>query len=109
MSKGIKEISVKELQAWQSNAEDFLLIDVREPFEKEIADIGGELVPTSTVDKVLNKFPVDKRIVIYCRSGKRSANVVRFIEGVTGQDNLYNLQGGILEWADQIDNSIEKY
>jgi sulfur-carrier protein adenylyltransferase/sulfurtransferase len=48
-------------------------------------------------------------VVIHCRSGKRSADAIRALEEKFGYDNLYNLKGGILAYADQIDNSLAKY
>jgi sulfur-carrier protein adenylyltransferase/sulfurtransferase len=56
-----------------------------------------------------DKISKDKQVVIHCRSGKRSADAIRALEEKFGYDNLYNLKGGILAYADQIDNSLAKY
>jgi len=105
----MKEIDVKELQALKESGKDFQLIDVREPHEVDIAEIGGQLIPMGTVPEHLDKFSKEKQIVVYCRSGQRSGHIVRWLEQQHGFENIYNLKGGILAWADEIDPSIEKY
>lgn len=91
------------------SGEDFQLIDVREPNEYEVAEIGGELIPLATIPDHADKISHDKKVVVHCRSGKRSANAIQFLEQQHGFDNLYNLAGGILAWADEIDSSVQKY
>lgn len=105
----MKEITVKELKQMMDNGEDFQLIDVREPNEYEVAEIGGELIPLATVPDNVSKFSKDKKVVVHCRSGKRSANAIQFLEQQYGFDNLYNLEGGILAWSDEIDPAVQKY
>ncbi|MEQ9402537.1 MAG: rhodanese-like domain-containing protein [Cyclobacteriaceae bacterium] len=106
----IKKITVEELNNLINEEADFQLIDVREPHEIEIATIGGELIPLGQVPNNIQKFDKDAEwVVVYCRSGKRSATAIRTVQQSTGQENLYNLEGGILEWADKIDQSITKY
>lgn len=105
----VKEITVEELKKLRDDNADFVLIDVREPHEAEIATIDGELIPLGTVPHNLDRFPKDKQVVVHCRSGKRSADAIQHVQQQTGQENLYNLKGGILEWADKIDQSIKKY
>jgi rhodanese-related sulfurtransferase len=105
----VKEISVKELKQMMDSGEDFQLIDVREPNEFEVAEIGGELIPLSTVPDNADKFSKEKKVVVHCRSGKRSANAIQYLEQQHGFDNLYNLAGGILAWSDEIDPSVQKY
>lgn len=105
----VKEITVSELKSLIDNDENFQLIDVREPHEVDIATIGGELIPLNNVPHNLLKIEKNKKVVVYCRSGKRSANAIQFIQQQTGQQNLFNLKGGILAWSDEIDNTIEKY
>ncbi len=107
--KVVKEITVQELKAWQDQKEDFQLIDVREEFEYEIANLGGELIPLGDVLEELEKVNKAKKVVVHCRSGKRSADAIELIESSTGLENLYNLKGGILAWADEIDDSLAKY
>lgn len=105
----MKEISVSELKKMMDSEEDFQLIDVREEHEVDIASIGGELIPMGEVLDKVDKISRDKKVVFYCRSGKRSATVVQALEAQYGFTNIYNLKGGILAWADEIDPSITKY
>ena len=105
----MKEISVKELAALKESGADFQLIDVREQNEVDIAEMGGELIPMNSVPENLDKFSKDKQVIVHCRSGVRSGNVIQYLEQNHGFNNLYNLAGGILAYADEIDNSLTKY
>lgn len=107
--KNVKEISVKELKALQDQGTDFQLIDVREPYEYEIANLGAELIPLGTVADHADRIAKDKQVVVHCRSGARSANAINQLEQQFGFDNLYNLKGGILAYADEVDTSLAKY
>jgi adenylyltransferase/sulfurtransferase len=109
MMAKVKEITVSELNDLRQNGAEYQLIDVREPFETDIATIGGDLIPQGTVLDNTDKFDTEKKVVVYCRSGKRSANVIRLMEKKHGLENLYNLKGGILAWANEIDPTIQKY
>ena len=105
----MKEITVKELAQLQTSGADFQLIDVREPNEVEICSIGAELIPMNTVPSHVEQFSRDKKVIVHCRSGVRSGNVISWLEQNHGFENLYNLKGGILAYADEIDNSLTKY
>ena len=105
----MKEITVKELAELQHSKSDFQLIDVREPNEVEICEIGAVLIPMGTVPENVAQFSKDKQVVIHCRSGKRSGDVIQWLEQNHGFENLYNLKGGILAYADEIDPSLVKY
>lgn len=87
--------------------EDFQLIDVREEHEAEVANIGGKLIPMGTVMEHIDEIPKNKKVVVHCRSGKRSATVIQALEQ-HGFTNLYNLKGGILAYADDIDPTLTK-
>ena len=103
----MKEINVKELKKKIENKEDFQLIDVREEFEYQDANLGGELIPLGSILLEVDKISKDKDVVIHCRSGKRSAAAIMQLEQQFGFNNLYNLQGGIIAWAEEIDPSIQ--
>lgn len=105
----MKEITVKELKAMMDKKEDFQLIDVREEYEYDICQIGGALIPMGEINENIEKISRDKKVVVHCRSGKRSASVIHMLEQQHGFTNLYNLKGGILAWADEIDHSLAKY
>ena len=98
--KQVKEITVQEFYQWQVQGEPFQLIDVREPHEYEAANIGGELIPLATVSEYPDRFSGDKKVVVHCRSGVRSAKAIRELEDKFGFDNLYNLKGGILAYLE---------
>lgn len=104
-----QEISVDQLNDWIKSGKDFQLIDVREPYEYEIANLGGTLIPKGEILTHLNKVEREKPVVVYCRSGKRSRDVINLLEEKGGFDHLLNLQGGILAWADKIDPTMPKY
>jgi len=107
--KPLKEITVKELYDWQVKGESFQLIDVREPHEYEIVNIGAELIPLSTVAANSERFDRDRKVVVHCKVGGRSAKAIRELEEKFGFTNLYNLKGGILAWVDQIQPELTKY
>ncbi|MFI5162029.1 MAG: rhodanese-like domain-containing protein [Sphingobacteriales bacterium] len=105
----MKEKTVQELKEMMDNHEDFQLIDVREDFEYETSNLGGTLIPLGGILIEADKIARDKPVVVQCRSGKRSAAAIMQLEQQLGYTNLYNLQGGILAWAEEIDPSIEVY
>jgi rhodanese-related sulfurtransferase len=105
----MKEISVLELKEMMDNHEDFQLIDVREDFEYEMSNLGGTLIPLGGILIEADQIAKDKPVVVQCRSGKRSAAAIMQLEQNFGMTNLFNLRGGILAWADEIDPTIQVY
>ncbi len=106
---GIKELTVNELQALRESANPPFVVDVREPYEYAIAHIDGELMPLGSIGEFASRIPRDRKVVVHCRSGVRSARAIRQLEDGHGFDNLYNLKGGILAWANEIDTELAKY
>lgn len=107
--KPVKEATVKELHELKSQNADFQLIDVREPHEVDIAEIGGELIPLATVAAAADRISRDKKVIVHCRTGVRSANAIRELEDKFGFENLYNLKGGIRAWSEEIDPAVPVY
>ncbi|MBX7138816.1 MAG: rhodanese-like domain-containing protein [Oligoflexia bacterium] len=105
----MREITPLELKQRQQAGERITMIDVREAFEKEIADIGGVLIPKAEILNRQSEIPRDGIVVIYCRSGGRSSSAIKALQQQCGFTNLVNLSGGILRWSDEVDSSIEKY
>lgn len=105
----MKEISVSDLKQLIDSKADFQLIDVREVHEFDICNLQGELIPMGEVPDQVERINKDKQVVIHCRSGKRSGQIVQYLEKNHGFTNLYNLQGGILAWAAEIDSSMPTY
>ena len=105
----MKTKTAVELKRMLDSRDDFQLIDVREENEFDICNINGLLIPMGEIPDNLDKISKEKPVVIHCRSGKRSANVIDYWESNFGYTNLYNLTGGILAWADEIDPTLTKY
>lgn len=106
--KTMETITVNELKEKIDNKEDFQLIDVRETFEYETSNINGENIPLANVILEKDKIATDKPVVVHCRSGKRSAQAIKLLEG-QGYTNLANLEGGILAWRDEFDQDMIVY
>jgi sulfur-carrier protein adenylyltransferase/sulfurtransferase len=105
----IPAISAHELKRKLDAHEAFELIDVREPFEYEIARIdGAKLIPLAEIGERTEELQREQPIVVHCHSGTRSAQAVRLLQQ-RGFSNVYNLEGGIDAWSDQIDPSVPKY
>ena len=108
LKNGIPQMSVKELKQRRDAGEDVYVLDVREPYEYQIANMGGTLIPQNDVPKRLNEIDRDREIVVQCRSGQRSQRIAEYL-AQQGYANVKNLAGGILAWSDEIDPSVKKY
>ena len=107
--KMVPAISVNELKRKMDAREAFELVDVREPFEYEIARIdGAQLIPLGEIANRADELQRGQQIVVHCHSGTRSAQAVRLLQQ-RGFSNVYNLEGGIDAWSDEIDPSVPKY
>jgi len=96
----LKTITAQDLRNWQLQREDFQLIDVREPEEYALANIGAELLPLATITQQIDHIRRDGKVVLHCQTGRRSAQAIRQLEAQFGFDNLYNLEGGLVAyWA----------
>ncbi|QNN24395.1 molybdopterin-synthase adenylyltransferase MoeB [Planctomycetales bacterium ZRK34] len=102
------DISVADLKKLKDSGETFELIDVREPHEYDICHLDGKLIPLGTLGAHIDDFDKDAHIVVHCRSGGRSAKAVNAMRKA-GFKNVWNVNGGILRWADEIDQSVPKY
>ncbi len=102
----MNSISVEELKEMIDNKEDFQLIDVREEHEYEVANINGLLIPLGEIPSRYSEISKEKKVIVQCRSGARSANAIGYLEQNFGYSNLYNLEGGIIAWAREIDDSL---
>ena len=103
------EVSVTTLKSKLDAGDDFILLDVREPFEIEIASVPGALcIPMNLVPQRVQELDPDAEILVMCRSGKRSADITAFLmqQGFT---NVHNVTGGILAWATDVDPTVQKY
>lgn len=105
----VPTISVNELKSWLDEGKDFQLVDVREKNEYAFCNIGGELIPLSEINQHVEKFNLNRPVVVMCRSGKRSETAIYQLKQKGEFDHLLNLEGGILQWSDEIDPTIPKY
>jgi sulfur-carrier protein adenylyltransferase/sulfurtransferase len=108
IKNGVPQISVTELKQRRDAGEDVFVLDVREPFEYQIANIGGKLIPQGEVPQRLAELDRDREIVVQCKSGGRSQRIAEFLRQ-QGYEKVANLSGGILAWSDQIDPKVPKY
>src|SRR5881394_1938045 len=105
----IPGISVQQLKRKMDASNTFELIDVREPFEFEIARINGaKLIPLGEIPERADELDREQMLIVHCHSGRRSAEAVRLLKQ-RGFDNVYNLEGGIDAWSDFIDPTVPKY
>jgi adenylyltransferase/sulfurtransferase len=107
---GIPQISVQELKRRIDAHEDVFVLDVREPHEAQIVNIGAPLIPLGELPKRLDELAAqkDQDIVIHCKSGGRSQKAAQLLKNA-GFPHVENLAGGILAWADKIDPTLPKY
>jgi len=108
LKNGIPQITVKELKRRIDAGEDVQLIDVREPYEYQIAQMGGKLIPQNDVPQRLGEIDRNREVVVHCRSGARSQRIAEFLKQ-TGYERVVNVTGGILAWSDEIDPKVQKY
>lgn len=102
----MQEITVHQLKKWIDKKEAFVLIDVREPYEAELGNLGGTLIPMGQVLERVQEIPKQGKVVMHCRSGGRSSSVIKVLEEEYGYTNLINLTGGIAAWADEINPEL---
>lgn len=122
----IQSVTVHDVKAALDNGDDILVIDVRDPHEWDISAIAGTLrLPKPDIqlakngiqagrrlweETVLRDVPRDKTLYLHCRSGVRSADSIAFLSEIGYDlDKMYNVEGGILAWADEIDPAMPKY
>ena len=110
MVDGIPQISVEELKRKLDAKEDVFVLDVREPHEYPIANLGAPLIPVGDLEKRVGELAAQKNreIVVHCRSGGRSQKAALILKNA-GFTHVENLAGGILAWADKIDPTMPKY
>jgi adenylyltransferase/sulfurtransferase len=108
VKNGVPQITVKELKHRMDAGEDVYILDVREPFEYQIANLGGKLIPQNDVPQRLAEIDRNREIIVQCKSGGRSQRIAELLKQ-NGYERVSNLAGGILAWANEIDPSMKKY
>ena len=104
----VPEIQVEELKRRLDGGEDLVLVDVREPHEYPICNLGGRLIPLGELPRRVHELDSSRNMVVHCLSGGRSARAVAFLRQA-GFRKVRNLTGGIRAWADRIDPRMPKY
>ena len=108
MTDGIAEITAKDLKARLDKGDDIFILDVREPHEFQICNLKGKLIPLGELPRRVAELDSSREMVVHCRSGKRSADAIQFLQKA-GFRKLLNLKGGVLAWSDEVDPSMPKY
>jgi len=102
------DITVEQLKALGEGEQDFVLVDVREPHELERATLGGVNIPLGDVAARRDEIPRDRKVVVHCKLGGRSAKAVTALRQL-GYEDIWNLQGGIQAWSERIDPATPTY
>jgi len=106
----MEEITATELKQRLDQGDDLQIIDVREPHEFEIGQIpNSKLIPLGQVLNRMNEIDPERKTVVHCKMGGRSAKAIEALQrsGFTGR--LMNLRGGILAWSNDVDPNVPKY
>ena len=104
----VPEIQPEELKLSLDRGEVIFVLDVREPHEYQICNLGGYLIPLGDLPARMNELDSSREIVAHCRSGVRSAKAVTLLRQA-GFGKVKNLAGGILAWSDRVDPTVPKY
>ncbi len=102
------DMTVEELKRRLDAGEDIFVLDVREPHEYQICNIGGHLIPLNDLPKRMGEIDSSREVVVHCKMGGRGARAVDFLRQ-SGFSKVYNLAGGINAWADRVDPKLPKY
>src|SRR5512146_5022 len=108
LNTGVPEIQPEELKRRLDAGDDIFVLDVREPHEYQICNIGGYLIPLGDLPKRVNELDTSREIVAHCKSGVRSGKAVDFLQKA-GFRRVKNLAGGILRWSEKVDPTVPKY
>jgi rhodanese-related sulfurtransferase len=103
----MKKINVEEFNEWRKNNKEHQLIDVRERHEYDTGNIGGLLIPLGELMSRMEEVNADIPVVMQCRSGRRSAVAAELLKSRFPDIEVYNLEGGILDWIEKIDSNIQ--
>src|ERR1700675_1306522 len=108
VSNGVPEIQVEELKRRLDAKDDVFVLDVREPHEYQICNLGGYLIPLNDLPKRVSELDSSREIVVHCKMGGRSAKAVAFLQQ-SGFTKVHNLTGGITAWSERVDPKVPKY
>ena len=104
----VEEITVQELKKLKEQKKEVFILDVREPYEYEICNMGGHLIPMGELPNRLSEIPNNREIVVHCKGGGRSRRATEFLKQ-SGFQHVVNLKGGMISWIDEIEPNLVKY
>ncbi len=104
----VPEITVQELEALKNAGADIMILDVRNPDEFAICNLGGHLIPIAELPTRLGELNPEQQIIVHCQAGGRSRRATEYLIQ-QGFKNVSNLRGGITAWANEIDPKMKKY
>jgi molybdopterin/thiamine biosynthesis adenylyltransferase/rhodanese-related sulfurtransferase len=102
------DMTPEELKQRLDAGDDLFVLDVREPHEYQICNLGGHLIPLNDLPKRVSELDSSREIVVHCKMGGRSAKAVDFLKQA-GFGKVHNLAGGINAWAERVDTKMPKY
>jgi len=105
---GVPEIRVEDLKKKLDAGENLFLLDVRDEFEFEISNIGGQLIPLPELSRRVSELDTHSKIITVCKMGPRGAKAVQVLQKA-GFTDVWNMTGGIHAWSDRVDHSVRKY
>jgi len=108
MASTMADMTPEELKRRLDAGDNLFVLDVREPHEYQIANIGGHLIPLNDLPKRVGELDANREIVVHCKMGGRSAKAVDFLRQ-SGFAKVHNLAGGINAWAEKVDPKVPKY
>lgn len=99
-------ISAQDLNQKMKETNDYFIVDIREPYEYEMANIGCKHIPMGEICDRITELPKDKINVLMCRSGKRAEAVANILQTDFSLPNVLILEGGILAWKESIEPTL---
>lgn len=102
----VQEVTAEELHEYRQQGKKFTLIDVREPYEYEAGNLGGDLIPVGNIAAHTRDIPKEGMVILHCKSGARSSRAIKLLSERFGYQNLKNLKGGIIAYRDKYDTSL---
>lgn len=108
IQNGVEQITPEQLKQELDAGNNILVLDVREPHEYQVANIGGQLIPMNDLPKRMSELDPQQDIVVHCKSGGRSQVAAEYLKK-SGFTKVRNMAGGILAWSDRVDPKIPKY
>jgi len=108
LAGNIEGMTPEELKQRLDAGEELFVLDVRDPHEYQICNLGGHLIPLKDLPQRVNELDPSREIVVHCKMGGRSAKAVDFLKQ-SGFTKVHNLAGGINAWAERVDPKMPKY